>query len=65
MPSARRSTGAHYVDTFRYPSYGGFVSYLEPFAERFEVKLDHRLSGLDPAHRVLRFANGARCRTSE
>jgi protoporphyrinogen oxidase len=50
--------GAHYVDTFRYPSTGGFLSYLEPFVERFEIRLDHRLTGLDPARRVLRFANG-------
>lgn len=34
--------GAHYVDLFRYPSHGGFVSYLEPFAERFDTKLGHR-----------------------
>lgn len=49
---------AHYVDTFRYPSRGGFLSYLEPFAERFELRLDHRLIGLDPKQRILRFANG-------
>jgi protoporphyrinogen oxidase len=49
---------AHYVDTFRYPSQGGFLSYLEPFAERFELRLDHRLVGLDPKRRILRFANG-------
>lgn len=52
--------GAHYVGTFRYPSVGGFVSYLEPFAERFEVKLNHRLTRLDPRQKVLHFANGER-----
>jgi protoporphyrinogen oxidase len=51
-------TGAHYVGNFRYPSTGGFVSYLEPFAKRFEVKLSHRLVGLDPKQKVLRFDNG-------
>jgi protoporphyrinogen oxidase len=50
---------AHYVDTFRYPSRGGFLSYLEAFAERFELRLDHRLTGLDARRRVLHFANGA------
>jgi protoporphyrinogen oxidase len=50
--------GAHYVGNFRYPSIGGFVSYLEPFAARFEVKLNHRLVGLDPKKKVLRFDNG-------
>jgi protoporphyrinogen oxidase len=49
---------AHYVDTFRYPSEGGFLSYLEAFAERFELRLDHRVTGLDPKQRILRFANG-------
>jgi protoporphyrinogen oxidase len=49
---------AHYVDTFRYPSQGGFLSYLDAFAARFELRLEHRLTGLDPKQRVLRFANG-------
>jgi protoporphyrinogen oxidase len=51
-------TGAHYVDKFRYPSIGGFVSYLEPFAKRFEIRLNHRLIGIDPASKVLRFEDG-------
>jgi protoporphyrinogen oxidase len=50
--------GAHYVGNFRYPSVGGFVSYLEPFAERFEIKFNHRLVRLDPKQKVLHFANG-------
>jgi len=50
--------GAHYVDTFRYPSTGGFLSYLEPFAKRFEIRLNHRLVGLDPTRKVLRFEDG-------
>jgi protoporphyrinogen oxidase len=53
-------TGAHYVGNFRYPTAGGFVSYLEPFAERFEFKLNHRLVRLDPKQKVLHFANGKR-----
>jgi protoporphyrinogen oxidase len=51
---------AHYVSAFRYPSRGGFMSYLEPFAERFDVKLDHELRELDPEARTLTFANGIR-----
>jgi protoporphyrinogen oxidase len=51
-------TGVHYVDKFRYPSIGGFVSYLEPFAKRFEIRLNHRLIGIDPASKVLRFEDG-------
>jgi protoporphyrinogen oxidase len=53
-------TGTHYVGNFRYPSTGGFVSYLEPFAKRFEVKLNHRVVGLDPKQKLLHFDNGTR-----
>jgi protoporphyrinogen oxidase len=55
---AGQRTSVHYVDTFRYPSFGGFVSYLEAFAKRFELRLDHRVCGLDTKERVLRFTNG-------
>ncbi len=48
----------HYVSTFRYPSHGGFVSYLEPFAERFDIRLDHGLELLDPKSRTILFVNG-------
>jgi protoporphyrinogen oxidase len=51
-------TGAHYVENFRYPTTGGFVSYLEPFAKRFDIRLNHCVVGLDPTARVLHFANG-------
>jgi protoporphyrinogen oxidase len=55
--AGQRAT-THYVDTFRYPSVGGFLSYLEPFARRFELRLDHKLCGVDPKRRAIRFANG-------
>jgi protoporphyrinogen oxidase len=51
--------GAHYVDNYRYPSFGGFETYLEAFAQRFTLKLDHRLTGIDTRQRVLRFSNQA------
>jgi protoporphyrinogen oxidase len=55
---AGQRASVHYVDTFRYPSFGGFVSYLEAFAKRFELRLNHRVCGLDPKERILRFSNG-------
>ncbi len=55
---AGQRASVHYVDTFRYPSFGGFMSYLEAFADRFELRLGHRLCGLDAKQRILRFANG-------
>ena len=51
-------TDLHYVTHFRYPSFGGYVSYIRPWAERAGVQLDHELVGLDPVARELRFANG-------
>lgn len=50
--------GSHYVDTFRYPSRGGFVSYLEPFARRNDIRLGHRVVGIEPRAGRVRFANG-------
>lgn len=51
--------GAHYVTRFRYPSVGGFMAYLEPFAKRFDLRLNHEVIRIDPGERVLRFANGS------
>ncbi|CAA2141807.1 NAD(P)/FAD-dependent oxidoreductase [Hyphomicrobium sp. ghe19] len=50
--------GAHYVDKFRYPTTGGFQSYLDPMAKRFQLKVNHRLVNLDPKQKTLRFENG-------
>lgn len=55
---AGQSAPKHYVDSFRYPTSGGFMSYVDAFARRFDMRLDHRLCGLDPRERLLRFANG-------
>src|SRR5260370_29925586 len=49
----------HYVTEFRYPSRGGFVSYIRPFAKDADVRLDHHLVRLDPRERRLTFGNGA------
>jgi protoporphyrinogen oxidase len=48
----------HYIQEFRYPSRGGFVSYLHPMLRDVPVRLDHRLQHVDPSVRTLRFANG-------
>lgn len=49
----------HYVDSFRYPTRGGFESYLKPLAQRFDVRLSHQLTGVDAKSKRLRFSNGA------
>lgn len=48
----------HYVEQYRYPSHGGFQSYLEPFAEQFDIRLGHRVTSIDPRGKILRFADG-------
>lgn len=48
----------HYVDNFRYPSKGGFVSYLDLFVKEAQLKLDHNLIKLDPKNKQLYFSNG-------
>ena len=49
----------HYVDYVRYPSYNGFVSYLNLLPEQTQLHLGHQLMRLDPAAQELHFANGA------
>ena len=48
----------HYITEFRYPTHGGFVSFLKPLFAGAETRLNHRLIGLDPSARTLTFANG-------
>ncbi|TAM69478.1 MAG: hypothetical protein EPN48_08960 [Microbacteriaceae bacterium] len=48
----------HYVDRYRYPSHGGFMTYLEPFGQRFDIRLNHQVVAIDPQTRRLRFAHG-------
>jgi len=50
----------HYVTKFRYPSHGGFSSYLERFMKRANLHLSHRLTGVDAKKQELRFANGVK-----
>ena len=51
-------TEQHYVTHFRYPTYGGYANYLRKWADRADLRLGHRLVGLDPVARIARFANG-------
>jgi protoporphyrinogen oxidase len=48
----------HYITHFRYPSEGGFVSYLKKFVPLGNLKLNHELVSVDPRSRQLRFSNG-------
>lgn len=48
----------HYVTHFRYPSHGGFVSYIEPFAEKTDVHLSHEVEWIDPRAKEVAFSGG-------
>ena len=53
------SAHVHYITHFRYPSEGGFVSYLKKFVPLGSLRFNHELVSLDPRTRELRFSNGA------
>ena len=55
MPS---SPDVHYISHFRYPSHGGFQSYLRRFMEAADVRLSHPLQGIDPRAKEVTFGNG-------
>src|SRR5215831_5561786 len=48
----------HYITHFRYPSEGGFVSYLNKFIPLGQLNLNHELASVDPQARELSFTNG-------
>ncbi len=50
----------HYVTHFRYPTNGGFKSYLNMFKKSSDYKLNHNLIELDPEQKYLLFENGMR-----
>jgi protoporphyrinogen oxidase len=49
----------HYITHFRYPTQGGFVSYLKKFVPLGNLKMSHKLVSIDPRTRTLTFTNGA------
>jgi len=49
----------HYITHFRYPTDGGFMSYLRKFVPRGNIKLNHQLVSINTKLRQLRFSNGA------
>jgi protoporphyrinogen oxidase len=48
----------HYISNFRYPTEGGFISYLKPFMEKADLLLEHEVVAIDPEAKTVRFANG-------
>jgi protoporphyrinogen oxidase len=48
----------HYITHFRYPTHGGFASYLKKFVPLGNLKLGHELVSINPKTRQLSFSNG-------
>ena len=55
---APATNNVHYITGFRYPTNGGFMSYLEKWAKAATMQLNHEVVHIDPRSRTLRFANG-------
>lgn len=56
----REPLDVHYVSNFRYPSVGGFVTYLDHFLPMANINLDHRVVEIDPDAKLLSFRGGKR-----
>jgi protoporphyrinogen oxidase len=52
------SPEVHYITHFRYPTRGGFFSYMKTFPGIADIRLSHELVAVDPRDKLLRFANG-------
>jgi protoporphyrinogen oxidase len=48
----------HYVSDVRYPSFNGFVSYLNLRHKQTDLRLNYRLTKLNPKAQELHFSNG-------
>jgi protoporphyrinogen oxidase len=48
----------HYIDSFRYPTHGGFVSYLKMFSDMADVTCNKQVTAIDAKQRTLAFADG-------
>ena len=48
----------HYIPEFRYPTNGGFVSYLNPLPNLAEIRLNHRVVKIDPKIKKIYFQDG-------
>lgn len=47
----------HYVSHFRYPTTGGFMSFLQPFVDTADLRLDHKVVAIDPVAKRIEFTN--------
>ena len=55
----RDTPDVHYVRECRYPTEGGFASYLSRFPDLAELRTGRRVVAVDPARGLVRFADGS------
>lgn len=48
----------YYVKEMRYPEHGGYRAFIEPLIKEADLRVNHRLTGIDPVRRRLEFADG-------
>jgi protoporphyrinogen oxidase len=56
------SPEVHYITNFRYPTDGGFVSYLKDLPKIGDLRLKHELVAVNAKDRELSFSNGTKTR---
>ena len=49
----------HYVQDYRYPTHGGFASYVNGLVADLRIELNHAVTRIDPRARTVQFGNGA------
>jgi protoporphyrinogen oxidase len=53
-----RQTNTHYVTSFRYPTEGGFASYIRPLLAALDVRLGAEVVAIDPRARTVTIGDG-------
>lgn len=54
-PAAQK---VHYVQDYRYPTHGGFASYVRGLVTGLHIELNHAVTRIDPRTRSVQFGNG-------
>lgn len=55
-----KTQDVHYVNQFRYPNKGGFVSFIKGIHKVADLKMEHELINIDLGKKLLTFKNGVK-----
>ncbi len=50
----------HYVQDYRYPTHGGFATFLSGLSAKSKILLNHEVTAIDPKKREVQFRDGSR-----